>query len=111
MKKKNFGLFVLIFFLINLTNSVAQEKFIFIDVNYIFNNSTVGKKINKMIQDDTKRINEDLQKFNKKVVKDRKILLTQKNVVSKEEFENKVAKLEDDIKEYNSIIKKKMINY
>ena len=107
MCNKVFKIIIISIFVLIPFDVYSQEKFVFIDINYIFNNSIVGKKINKKIKEDTKKINQDLNEFNKKVEKDKKTLLKQKNVISKEEFEKKYIKLENDIKEYRSIIKKK----
>jgi len=99
-------LLIITFFSIPI-KSFSQDKFVFIDINYIFNNSAAGKKINKKIQNETKKINNELNDYNKKVEKEKKTLLTQKNVISKEELEKKVKKLEDDVKEYKSDINNK----
>ena len=34
---------------LNFANLYAQDRIAFVDINYVFNNSTVGKKINKDI--------------------------------------------------------------
>ena len=85
----------------------GQEKLAFIDINYIFNNSEVGKKINKEIQKKSKKINSELTEFQKKIDTEKKTLLTQKNVISEEEYKKKFSELEKNLNEYNSIISKK----
>ena len=43
---KNLKLFILIIFLFSYSNySYANEKIVFIDIEYIYANSTVGKKL------------------------------------------------------------------
>ena len=103
--------FVLLFVISNVS---SEEKFVFVDINYIYNNSSAGKSLNKQIQDQTKKINSDLNKFQKKINSEKETLITQKNVLSKEEFEKKFRTLEKNLNEYNSIIKKKntdLINF
>ena len=99
----------IIFFLnIFLTSNLySQEKLAFIDINYIFNNSDAGKKINKEIQNKSKKINSEFNEFQKKIDSKKKTLLTQKNVISEEEYKKKILELEKNLNEYNSIINKK----
>ena len=98
-------IFFLIFFTVN--NTYGQEKLIFIDINYIFSNSEAGKKINKDIQSKNKKINSEFTDFQKKIDSEKETLLTQKNVISDEEYRKKLNKLEKNLNEYNSIINKK----
>ena len=98
-------IFFLTFFIVN--NTYGQEKLIFIDINYIFSNSEAGKKINKEIQNKNKEINSEFTEFQKIIDSKKKTLLTQKNVISDEEYKKKLLELEKNLKEYNSIINKK----
>ena len=99
-------IFFLTFFIVN--NTYGQEKLIFIDINYIFSNSEAGKKINKEIQNKNKEINSEFTEFQKIIDSKKKTLLTQKNVISDEEYKKKLLELEKNLKEYNSIINKKI---
>ena len=98
-------IFFLTFF--SLINAYSQEKLLFIDINYIFSNSEAGKKINKEIQNKNKKINSEFSEFQKKIDSEKETLLTQKNVLSDEEYKKKLSKLEKNLNEYNSIINKK----
>lgn len=106
MKKNFFLLFFLTFFLI-INSSYSEEKLVFVDINFIFNNSSAGKKVNNYIKDETKKINSELSKFQKKIDEEKKTLLTQKNVISSDEYEKKFKNLEKNLNEYRSIIQKK----
>lgn len=109
MFKKKIIFFILfsfsIFFINNFSN--ANEKIAFVDINYIFNNSSAGKKINKQINDKSKKLNSEFKNYKEKIDAEKKKLLTQKNVINEEEYKKKLLKLEKDIKEYNSLISKK----
>ena len=105
IKKKFSVIFFLFFFVTN--NVYSQEKFAFIDINFIFNNSEAGKKINKEIANKNKKINLEFNEFQKKIDSEKKTLLTQKNVISEEEYKKKFRELEKNLNEYNSIINKK----
>tara|TARA_B100001057_G_scaffold489215_1_gene575027 strand:- start:11 stop:391 length:381 start_codon:yes stop_codon:yes gene_type:complete len=85
----------------------SNDKIAFIDLNYVFNNSSAGKKINTEIQNKSKKINLEFNEFQKKIDNEKKNLLSQQNVLSKEEYNKKFTKLENSVKEYNSIISKK----
>ena len=54
---KNILTIIFFFNLFVLSNTYSQEKIAFIDINYIFNNSDSGKKINKEIKNKNKKIN------------------------------------------------------
>ena len=92
------------------SNIYSQEKLVFIDINYIFNNSDAGKKINKVINEKSKKIINEFNEYQKKIDSKKKTLLTQKNVLSEEEYKKKFVKLEKNLNEYNSIINKKNLD-
>ena len=92
--------------------SVAENKISFIDIDFIYNSSTAGKKINKKIQSDLKKINDEFSSYKKAVNDEKKTLITQKNILSQEEFQKKSISLEKKVKEYNITIsnKRKILN-
>ena len=45
MLKKTYFITFFFIFLFFYQNTYAQEKIVFVDINYVFNNSTVGKNI------------------------------------------------------------------
>ena len=93
------------FFLINYSS--AQEKIAFIDLNYLYINSKIGKKMNKEMQVKQKNINKELAEFQKKLDTEKKDLLAQKNVLAESEFRKKLIDLENNLKKYNQILSKK----
>jgi len=114
MKKK---IFILLFFF-NFNNSYSQDNLAYIDINYILNNSIVGKSISehiKIISEDQKN---ELLIIEKKLIEKEKNLIAKKNVIEKNEFEEKLSILKKDIKDYsiqqnkfNSEIEEKKIKY
>ena len=96
---------VFTFFLINYSS--AQEKIAFIDLNYLYINSKIGKKMNKEMQVKQKNINKELVEFQKKLDTEKKDLLAQKNVLAESEFRKKLTDLENNLKKYNQILSKK----
>ena len=63
MKKILFITLIFLFFGKNLALSEANIKFV--DVNYIYQNSIAGKKINQQIQDQSKKMNKKLEEYRK----------------------------------------------
>ena len=100
-----FLLSVVIFFLLNYT-AKAQDNIAFIDLNIIFDNSNVGKKINKNIESKRKKNNKSFKELQKKFEVDKEKLLAKKNVISKDEFNKQILSLEKDLNKYNIKIKK-----
>ena len=107
MNKKFIG-FLISFLLIFSSNIVsAQEKIAFIDLNFVYANSKIGKKIIKEIEIKRKNINKDFKEFQNKLDNEKQKLLAQKNVLAKDEYQKKLIDLENNLKKYNEIISKK----
>ena len=106
MLKKIFLIFLFLSSILSI-NSFAEGKIAFINVNYIFNNSSAGKIINKNIEDKTKKINSKFKEYSKKLDTQKDKLLAQKNVLSEEEYLKKLADIENNVKQYNQNIKNK----
>ena len=99
---------VFIFFFIVISNKTfAAEKIVFIDINYIFNNSDAGKELKNQIAKKTNDLQSEIDQFKKEIEVNRKKILSQKNVLSIEEYNNKIEDLEDKINKMNSIISSK----
>ena len=96
---------ILTFSLINFAS--AQEKIAFIDLNYLYINSKIGKKMNNEIQKKQKIINKELAEFQKKIDEEKNDLLAKKNVLAEAEFKKKLAELETNLKNYNQVLSKK----
>ena len=97
----------LLIFLFVFTNSIAQEKIVFIDINYIFKNSIVGKDLNEKIKKKDNQISNEIKKFKDDIEKEKSEIISQKNVVSVEEYNIKIDNLEKKIKDMNMTIANK----
>ncbi len=114
MNKKFLSLIVFIILIFSFNNVSAQEKIAFIDLNFVYSNSNIGKKIIKEINAKRKNINKDFKEFQNKLENEKQKLLAQKNVLAKDEYQKKLVELESNLKKYNEIISKKnndLINY
>ena len=97
MKKKI--IYILLFFSISVT-SYSSEKIVYLDVEKIMQESIAGKAIIVKIK---KKRETSISKFKKKekeIVEKEKKLISQKNVLSEEEFKKKIQDLRSDISKY-----------
>ena len=103
--KKNIIFFFLFFFIfISNKNALAELNISFIDVDYIYSNSKIGKKINNQISLEKKKIDEEFSGYQKQIQDDKQKLIGQKKIISEEEFRNKTIDLEKKINKYNKLI-------
>ena len=84
-----------------LTNfAYAEDKVVYLDVNLLLSESEVGKYVNsnlKKISDDN---NEENKKFEAELKSDEEKLLTQQNILKKEDYEKKISELRNKFKSY-----------
>ena len=96
--------FILISFLFILKfNFVyADGKIAFIDLNYIMNNSLSGKSINNFINTIKSKKIEDFKNIESKIKKDENDLISQKNIIEKKIYNQKVDQIKLRINNYNN---------
>tara|TARA_B100001123_G_scaffold52898_2_gene55475 strand:+ start:2709 stop:3020 length:312 start_codon:yes stop_codon:yes gene_type:complete len=101
--KKNF--FFFIFFFLKISFVSAENNITYIDLNFILNNSIVGKSLKEhMLSINNQNLNE-LNKIEEILKKKESELISQKNIISKDDFEKKILNLSNEINDFN--IKKK----
>ncbi len=106
-KMKKF-IFIFLFFLINFKSFSAYGQIAYIDINFILNKSEIGKSLNNYL---SKKKNQNLEKL--KLIEDdlinkEELLLSQQNILEKNEFDKRARILSEEIKKYRS--EKKMLN-
>ena len=106
-----FFLVKLIFFFSFTGLVLANENIRFININYIINNSEVGKNLNKLIDNKNEQIKTEFKKIKKKLEEKKNKILTQKNVLKKEEFEELVKNHDDEVNEFNEMRKKETAKF
>ena len=96
--------FILISFLfiLKLNIAYAVEKIAFIDLNYIMNNSLSGKSINNFINNLKDKKIEDFNKIESKIKQDENDLISKKNIIDKNIYNEKVSQLKLRINNYNN---------
>ena len=94
---------IILFYLLFVTgNCYSQEKIVFIDINYIFKNSNAGKDLNDQLVKKDKELKLEASTFRSEIDDERKKILSQKNVLSLDEYNKKIKIIEEKIKVKNS---------
>ena len=91
--------------------AIANENIRFININYIINNSEVGKSLNKLIENKNKQIQTELKKINEKLENDKNKIVNQKNVLKKEEFDELAKNYDDKVKKFNQTKKTRIAEF
>ena len=93
---------ILIFFtLVQFQNlSYAQEKIAYIDIDKLLNDSIAGKLITKKIENKYKTDLEIFKNTESELAKEEKEILSQKNILSSDEFNKKVSNFKKKIKDF-----------
>ena len=97
---KNLKYFIFVLIILLPSYSFAENKIVFIDIDFLMKNSNIGKLSLKKLENLNKK-NIKILKDNEKILKDKEnTLLPKKNIISKEEFENEINSLRTEIKEF-----------
>ena len=90
------SLLLLIFFIFFSKISLSHEKtIVYIDLNRIMNDSIAGKSITSQLENNHKKNISKFKNIEEKLKKEEAEIISQKNVVTKEEFEKKIIDLRD----------------
>ena len=106
---KKFNIYFLIFFLTFSFHSTTKsdDKIVFLDVEFAVSNSNVGKKILNELDQAKKNEIKKLKIIEKDLKSKEQEINNIKNIVSKEELENKIKEFKKDVEKFK--IKKKEI--
>ena len=98
----------LIFLITTLTLFAYSVKaeIAYIDINFILNNSEVGKNLNKYIKDINNKNLLSYKNRESDLLKKEKLLLSQQNILEKSEFDKKFKNLSREVQKYRSDKKK-----
>ena len=95
-------IFIFIFFFLSLTYSFSSEKIAFIDIDYILNNSNLGKIIIIELEEKNKNNIQTLSKKEQSLKKKKEDINKTKNISSKEQLEKDIANFNQEIEKYRS---------
>lgn len=92
---------ILIFFLFH-NHAISNENLnlVIIDLDYVFKNSNVGKKISETSISKKEALIKEKNKIEAKLEKQKNDIMSKKNVLDKKEFEEKVISHQKEIKDY-----------
>ena len=101
---KKFLLLISIILLIFTKLTFAQDKIVFIDMNFILNNSLAGKDLKMQLEKKNKKIKTKLKNYQNEINKKKEKILAQKNVLSVEEYENKLKEIQSEVVKINKLM-------
>ena len=92
---------ILIFFLFH-NHALSNENLnlVIIDLDYVFKNSNVGKKISETSISKKEALIKEKNKIEAKLEKQKNDIMSKKNVLDKKEFEAKVISHQKEVKDY-----------
>ena len=92
---------ILVIFLFFTNQAFSEQKIVFIDMDKVISTSKSGSSILKQLTDLNNKNTKSLKNEEKKFQEKEKKLISQKNIISESEFQNKVNELKSEIKNYN----------
>ena len=104
MNKK---LISILLFILTITPAYSNEKVVYLDVEKIMQESKAGKSLVAQFKKKRDVSISNFKKIEKEIVDKEKKLISQKNILSKEEFEKKLIELRKDISNYQKERNKK----
>ena len=107
MKKK---IICLVLFLLVSVPSYSNEKIVYLDIERIMQESIAGKSAIAKLKKKRESSISKFKKMEKDIFEKEKKLIAQKNVLSKEEFENKLKDLRNDISNYQKDRNEVLVN-
>ena len=102
--KKILLLFFLFFF---ASNTYANSKVLYLDINFILNTSTAGKFLNNELNNINKKNLEEFKKIENSIKSEDDKLSKQKNILKEDEYKSKVIELRSKYKSFQELMKKK----
>ena len=107
---KNIIIVIFLFFSYNFS-ALANEKIVFIDIDFLLKKSNLGKSIsdslNKLNNDNNKKI----KSYEKKLIDEENGIKKVQNILSQEELKTKVSIFKENIKKFNEEKKNTSIEF
>ena len=102
---KNFKI-ALILFISLVYSQNLNAKIVYINLDKVMRDSLVGKSLNEYIEKEQKKIKENFQIKEKEIKDTETKIISQKNILKKDEIQIKIEKLRQEVKTYNEEKKK-----
>ena len=92
--------FIFVFYTFNISSLLSAENVVFLDIDYVLNNSDAGK----IIYEELEKINQNnIDLFNKKendILKKKEEINKTKNIAAKEKLEQEIKKYNQEVEKY-----------
>ena len=97
-----YKIFIIFFYVALITQSFgSDQKIVYLNLDYIVQNSAAGKLILQELDDIKKKKIEQFKSKKSKLKNKEDDLIKKKNILSSEEFESKVLTLREEMNSYN----------
>ena len=96
---KNFIVFLIIFFL-NISISYSNDKTVYLDIDYVLNNSNLGKSIYLELDELNKKNVELLNSKEKEIQAKKDLINKKKNIVSDEALNEEISLFNSEVEAY-----------
>ena len=103
--------FILIFYITLTTFSISAEKTVFLDIDFVLNNSNYGKSIYSRLDELNKKNFDNLVKMEKELEKKKKSIDVSKNISTKENLDQQISLFNQDVKNFRSEKSKILKNF
>ena len=95
-------LIIFFLFFLNIFSIVqAAEKFAYVDIDFLLNQSLAGKSITKKLETKYKTNIEKFKITEKELIDKEKKIISQKNILSQDVFKKKINDLKNEVKVFN----------
>ena len=111
MNKKNYILYILLFFIFNSLSVNAEDKITFLNLDSVLNSTITGKLIIKDLEQIKKANEINFQKKSEILVDKERDIISKKNILSKEEFDSNLLNLQKEMNKFNEERKKKIMEF
>ena len=106
--RKIFKSIILFFFFIQSNFLLANDKIYYLNIDYIVNNSLAGKTILSQLNKNHKSNLDDFKKTEKSLKIEESKIISQKNVLEKNEYQKQISLLKEKIITYKNSRNKKI---
>ena len=90
----------LIIILFQIISLKAYSQIVYIDMNFILNNSQVGKFLNNYLNTINDKKLLELKEIESQIIKKEQSLIAKQNIIEKKEFEKKLSQLSKEVQKY-----------
>ncbi len=108
MKILLFNLKVLLLLFLFSSLSLSDEKIVYVDMNFLINNSKAGNSINKQMENLVSKNNQEYEKLERKLIEEEKNILKKKNVLDAQKYDEEVSIFRNKINNFKTDRRKKV---